>query len=269
LAIIAYGPKQPDPLRGALCAYDVHRDRDAPVWTKGFTPDDLLPSLRDNPAFAAKLFYVRGGLIEDIFPGGDQEIVAVYCTDSSQRLIRVYSLTGKCLYEVWHEGNVSVPYWMSEPRLLVFAGDSHLGYYDGDGKPLHPGSEEPLVVFALRPAPGQFGRDDFLRTVPGEGPFEPVWYRCLLHKDEKAADSKLVSLNVQPPGAGKTSTQVELSVMVGTGCVMHLTLDQNGNEIGGTRGWNEAYWKNQQLPDGDPNKLPDPSSFYLGEMPGP
>lgn len=54
---------------------------------------------------------------------------------------------------------------------------------------------------------------------------------------------------------------VEVDKQSGAG--VSWIIDETGAEVPGTRVLDDAYRLNQNLPDGDPDKLPDPDDFKL------
>jgi len=136
LALIGYHPNHTGPFRKALCAYEVKGDLDKPIWHYRVATKDLPLPLQDSRQFVGEQFTINICQIENVFPDHEHpgdEIVAVFGSIKSQRLIRIYDMSGSLLYQVWHDGAVGRPKWMSDARLLVFTGDNHQNAYDEQG----------------------------------------------------------------------------------------------------------------------------------------
>ena len=164
-------------MRGSLCAFNAARDLDNPVWTDRIQSADILPELRER-GLVAEQFGVSRAWVFDVFrsqPG--DEIVAVFnAGPTSHRVLRIYDLTGKVRFQIWHDGAITHCHWMSEAGLLVFAGDCQWPYHDNYGNLLGDKVHH-FVVFALRPEPGFIADSylDYLSCQPGDERLDPAW----------------------------------------------------------------------------------------------
>ena len=121
------------------------------------------------------------------------------------------------------------------------------------------------VVFALRPEVGFIGTD-WLPLEAGEDPLSPVWYLRIW--PDSAADITSTIWLYPPYPPIDPGHHVHCSVLLAKGINTSTWWDINelGEEVEGTRGVGDDYRSNQMLEDGDPDKLPDPSIFYLAPM---
>ncbi|MCK4342294.1 MAG: serine/threonine protein kinase [Phycisphaerae bacterium] len=247
-----------------LCVVDTNGDLDDPIWTGRIKTKDILPELAERGS-VAEHFSAHDCWTFDVFPEEPgpkvPEIVVSYTNGRhSQRVLRIYDLSGNCLYQVWHDGTIPLCYWMSDPRLLVFAGDYHRPYWDG-GK-LKGDQVKALVVFALHPERGQLG-DNYLPTEPSNDPLSPVWYLRL--EPVETADIANWSPLCEPDPPHEAGSHVTITVQLDgrDRNTVWWVIDKDGWEMEETRDWTDTYKRNQNLPDGHPDKLPDPNTFEL------
>jgi serine/threonine protein kinase len=269
LALIAYNCTQSNPYPGALCAYDVNGDLEVPIWQGRIETEDILPELREERGLVAEEFAFHDGWILDVFPKRPgREIVALFAAGIySQRVLRIYDLAGAVLYQVWHDGAMGSCYWMSGPGLLVFAGDCQEPYHDRSGQLLGSRVKD-VVVFAVCPKAGHINNDDYLPLVPGDDPLSPTFY-LRLRPDDMAEIRQ--SIHLYPPNPPHDpSRQVLCSVILRRSGKPDTStwwvIDERGEEVEGTRGVDDEYRRNQKLPEGDPERLPEPSLFHLTPM---
>jgi serine/threonine protein kinase len=266
LAVVGFGRRRDDSLRGALCGFDVGGDLNRPVWQRRVEADDMPGQLRDDSRFIAEQFTIQDCWVFDVFPGRrGRELVAVFGHASSKRVIRIYDLGGKLLYQVWHDGSLPDCYWMRDAGLLVFSGDCHGPFWDGD----QPKQERfrALVAFAIRPKLGAI-EHDYLRWQPTgdpEDPLNPAWY-LQLKLGDAAQDTGKVWLDVprRPHNPGDT-VQWTMQVHPPSDATVWWVIDQHGTEVADSRDWNDTYKGNLSLLDSlrDKLDLPDPNNFKL------
>ena len=267
LALIGYTQRATNRFAGSLCAFDVEGSREVPVWTRRVETKDILPQLRRGRGYTSEQFGIIPSKIADVFPEcPGREIVAAYHhTPGSACVIRIYDLAGQVLYQLWQDGGVNPGYWMSDARLLVFVGLNAEEPWDRRGHSEVRGAH-PRVLFAVRPKLN-FIAEDWLRVTPGDDPLSPVWYCCLM--PPKAID-EIDSWNIGPPLPPRDPgrcVRVYLTVDEDLEAAVFWTVDEFGNEIQGTRVETDGYKRNQKLPDGHKDKLPDPKQFQLGPLP--
>jgi len=266
LALLGFDQARGQRFPNSLCAYGVRGDFEVLAWERHIESDEILPQLReqrDRP-LAGEDFGISLCEIADVFPEspGD-EIIAVHTCPSSIRILRIYDLMGEILFQVWHRGTLNSCYWLSGPRLLVFSGDNAEAYWDRRSHPEARPMPYPLIVFALRPKFG-FLSQTYLSSTAGSDPLSPVWYKCLLPPKESAiVDSFHL---VPPPRASDAHRFVNfdfyVNVKEGTG--VSWTLNEDGEEVPGSRVANDDYMRQRESAN---PVLPDPKGFHLGELP--
>ena len=276
LALLCFNRMCSEPFRGSLCAFDAEGDLEKPIWKKRIEPDDILPDLVAKRRSVVEEYNVQHCRIVDVFPESPgEEIVLSYARGGhSQRVLRIYDLSSDLLYQVWHDGEMGSCYWMSDVRLLVFAGDNHEPYWDagellGDGEKVCD-----RVVFALQPVPGYINDTHFLNDadrlslVPTDDPGNPVWYLRLDPEDAVNITERITLHPPDPPNdPGRCVTCV---VFVGDQPqpTVWWAINEHGEEVQGTRDWGDNYKSNRlQFPEGDDRRLPDPEQFKLRPMP--
>ena len=220
-----------NPYPNALCAFDVGRDLDNPTWSDRIEARDLLPSIIERDR-VGQSFNVSWAAVADVFPERPgREIVAVFGCVYSQRVIRIYDLSGAVLYQFWHDGSLTQCYWMSKARLLVFVGLNSEAYWEQRGEE-HVGRHYPIVVFAVRPTLG-FIADEYLPSTPGEGPSSPVWYKCVL-PPRQSGELDWWALGRPIGGDAGRSAHFALTVSRAQGASVGWNIDEFGNQVDGT-----------------------------------
>ena len=107
----------------------------------------------EREGFAPEDFAVAVVESFDVFSEIDgPEIVASFSHRYSWRALRIYSLDGRLLYQVWHNGSLGQFYWMSNARVLVLTGDNQDCYWEDRGFTKYR-SGVPVVVFGLQAPP--------------------------------------------------------------------------------------------------------------------
>ena len=172
--------------------------------------------------------------------------------------LRVYDLKGKLLYQAWMDFLAYGFYWMSEPRLLVMVGNNGRAYWPKRGHP-EVKFAHPLVVFAIRLEDGLI-TTDYLSEMPGSGPLEPAWYKCLLPAKARDWTTKY-RLDALPWGFDRARF-VRFGFQVGDNKLAKLdwVLDANGREVPGSRVISDVFKIN-------PDDYPTPEDFRLGPLP--
>ncbi|MFH1748121.1 MAG: serine/threonine-protein kinase [Planctomycetota bacterium] len=269
LALIAGNKAAGAPLSSSVCAFDVESNLRQTSWRGHLTYEDVLPELRETKGVVAHQFGAKVLLVADVFPDrgcpGLEIVVAHQHSPGSACMIRIYDLRGKVLYQVWHDGFVWSCYWMEDAQQLVFAAlNSEVPWEErGQQGGFQP---HPQVVFAIRPRLGFVGQG-FLHTEPGDDLLSPVWYKCLFPSEDVGIEGSRHVVGrprTAPPGRAVCLTlEFHRSKVAGVGWDM----DEFGEEVPNTRIPNDDYKRNQKLPDGDPDKLPDPYEFKLGPLP--
>jgi serine/threonine protein kinase len=175
-----------------LLVYEADGDLKEPLWIRQLEPNDIPPALtrRTDYPFGPQDFWPSKILVADLFP--DQppglanvpEIVGVYDHRSTTHTaIRVHSLAGDVLYQVWLDVSIEYILWLPRARLLVLAGLNGEEFLEqrgvfGTGTPSHP-----TVVFAITPQLGKPLREyipqEEAERARAEGPLRCAWYYCV------------------------------------------------------------------------------------------
>jgi hypothetical protein len=271
VAVVGHGPSDPGPNAKSVCVYEVDADRNKFVWQSGIEKGEVLPKLVQRRQIDAEHFGPCAGVIADVFPGDDHpgdEIVVTFSTRYSHRLIRIYDLGGKLLFEAWHDGDAGGCEWIAEAGLLIFAGDDQRCGWDDDGNATSP-EAAPLVAFAIRPIPGSINREDYLNSdetlathKSGTGPAWLAWYKWFYMEGDEPVRMDAHSATIGSPTIGSPRRFVQTCIVVkarsGTYDVS-WEVDAFGNEAPGTR----IIGGNYKLARADGQALPDPYKFQL------
>lgn len=268
LAVVAFTEHPGDRCNSLLRAFDVGHSLEDPVWEGRLDPDAPLPDPH-NRGYTPEHFCIQVAFVADIFPGnpGD-EVVTVYNHHTfSQCIIRIYDLRGEVVYQIWHDAVLPNYYWMADARQLVFAGLNGQATWEERGYPgLH--HAHPCVVFAIRPTL-RFIATDFLKTESGNGPLSAAWYKCVFPPEATSARALNFICSLQRPYLTPPDRSVTfyLTLREDTEITVGWSVDESGNKIPGTRVPSDNYNRNQELPDGHPDKLLDPNAFELPPLP--
>jgi hypothetical protein len=311
LAIVGFDPRfgaardaRAHPYAGQVAAFDVDRDRDAPLWSLRVTDSDLNAYCRRR-GYAAGDFGVSRLWVADVFPElpGDEVVTAFGHRRFSQNLVRIHDQRGDLLYQVWYDGCIDATYWDETTRLLVVAGVNGVAYWENRDCPECAGvarelpwTRHPFVVFAIRPEPNMIS-DDWLThwpdDHPGEspeaaagaatkaGPPRPEWYWCLWPPDFFMSPGvQFPRVGLRAPCYGGRDGMVALTVQVNQEnseivyCSLTHDLDRAGRLIPGTLVIEDPFlrkleasrdFRQRGLPD--PDRLPDPERLELRPLP--
>lgn len=262
LGIGASGEYDPN---AQLVAYDFdHPEKE--LWSTGTgTPQINMPE--PISVVEGSVFGLGPVLIEDIFPEiPGNEIVTIHGhTVYSPNLIRIYDLSGRILYQVWHDGQISQCLWIRETGLLVLTGLNSENNWNGRGYSTLVEPRYPLIVLGIHPEVGQV-HDEWIHTPGGLGTIEPVFYKCLLPLRQLQELAALEGLFLR---VGRTvimrqreAGQFTVALNAGEqGSWLAFLLDSQGNQLAVT-----ATITYQRLRATQPG-LPDSSEFYLGDLP--
>lgn len=240
---------------GQLCVYGLSDPNSAPIWTAevqdGALPADLL-----SRGFTGRQFEFMAGLVADIFPDwAGEEIVAIFAQSHSQRLIRIYNLDKKVLYQVWHDGGLIQPYWMAGARLLVLAGTHDRGNWDA-GR-VQSTQTGPWTVFALQPRAGDVSHE-YVEDHIADQKLGVAWY--LRVNLGEALHATGATPHLDAPSAPHDPSHavmyyVEFPTVPGAACAW--VLDERGVVVEGPSATDPYEWNQNQHQAGDPQRLPD------------
>jgi hypothetical protein len=278
---LGFKNKANTPFAGCLCAFDAYGDFTTPLWARRLETAEVLPELRAQRGATGEQFTVGYAWVRDVFPEdrypqhpGEEIVVCLFRWMYSQAVVRIYDLRGELLYQVWHDGGVAFCQYLPDAGLLVFAGNAHWPYHDERGGLLGEKAYD-FVVFALRPEPGFIAHQylDYLSVQPVDDRLKPAWY-LRLRPDFDWAGMKIRNTPIMltapdPPADPDRSVGCKIKVSrEWSGCGVQWVLGEAGEELPGSRIVGDAYKRNQNLPDDDPEKInvPDPSALKLVPM---
>jgi predicted Ser/Thr protein kinase len=258
--VISSNKSVPGLPNGELCIYNLNDYNADPVWTSAGTialPPRMryaIPSSQSTDAYE-----LTHAWIEDVFPDlPGYEIIAFHRhSPYSPTAIRIYDLTGRLLYETWHDGHLWDAYWMSGPRLIVATGCNSKGsWFDLVG--IKTNDIFPTIVFAIQPLPGVTNQT---LSWPGfSGTVEPAWYLCVLPPEMSNYTTKHSYISLGPPSMNLSPERfVRFSITTTTSpkCSYSWVLDAFGDTV---IDYPSSGWVL------DPN-LPDRSLVKLGQLP--
>ena len=269
LAVVVHTPTGEAALP-VLCLYDVAGDLEVPYRILKLDDESVPQSLLDKGR-AADSFAVHGGMIEDFFPDAEHpgdEILVYYSCTYSQRAIRIYDTRGELLYQVWHDGAVGMPYWMSGVGQLAFVGD-YAGadlYLDQLGIKFIVDAgvtRYPSVVFAIQPEAGSIEKRFLdLGAHPGvDDPLAPAWYAFLL--PPRVKDMRMVGIGA-PSLPHDPHARVGVLIQHGDSPILAVcvVLGSDGRPVPGSSPITPDSYRSRRLRD--PESLPDPESIAFG-----
>jgi hypothetical protein len=221
LAVIGYSAADESEYSSELCAYDVQKDLERPVWRARVESHQLPEDERDaSPArhdFGVYFFKVADVFPGDQFPG--EELIVVFSHSRSRKAIRIYDLRGELLFSVWHNGSIGDLRWLPDARLLVCIGsDSWIQEQQigtGDGLPYYH------VVFAFSPT-AHFCTNKYISSTADDPRQRPVWYRFMAPAGSQSL-SYSIMFDYARPGALDPATNLK----------MQLSLNKVGNAMWG------------------------------------
>lgn len=263
LAILSFHEAWEWPHPRSVCGFDVDADLNTPVLQLRLLPGEPLPDPHAR-GYRPSEFGIELAAVVEVFedsPG--EEVLVVYGHfRSSQRAIRLYDLGGKLLYQVWHDGAIQEFTWLQGARLLVFLGQNSEVQLAERGITLS-GEEKLRVAFAIRPELDQI-HSAFLDTDGSHGRVAPAWYKGLL----PCSDLDQVHewyINPQGPESNRgRAFRLGVALDEGRISVVGWAVDEFGNEVSGSKDWNDEYQRNLDLYSiNDPQRFPDPSVFKL------
>lgn len=152
-------------------------DLERPKWTTG----DREPGIAAPPSpwtGVGESYAVGSWVPGDVFPEvPGTELIAVHTQAHHPSAVRVYSLEGEKLYEIWHWGAVVACEWLADPGLIVLAGCDGTRRWDELGH--HEAKANwPYAIFAVRPVLG--ARHGFLNGPTPDPAAHPEWYKYVL-----------------------------------------------------------------------------------------
>ena len=244
-----------------ICAFDVDKSLTDPIWTADISPTEVPSDERERPE--RHVYKVRFASIVDVFPGQlnpGPELLAIFRHDFSRSALRLYSLDGRILYQVWQDGGMHSALWLDGPGLLVVNAD------DEKVKEAHHanGATNGIghVLFALKPQ--YLGvHNEYVAQDAAQEQLRPVWHQYW-HPIHEPTRPWRVEFNYEGLGSRPRNSFIGIMVTVRHPsdelATFRLVLDSQGREVPGSRNLADDY---NFLQDG----LPDSDSFYLSDSP--
>lgn len=258
LVVLAYGYDNNGPLRGSLVMYDIDQSYEKPIWTDKLHEEDI-PFTTRKSGFSTGDFGVDKCDILEVFeenPG--PEIIAFFSHLYSRRAMRIYSLDGKLLYQMWHDGVIQSYYMMRKAGLLVLACENAEVYWEDRGYP-NIKERHPHVVFALRPKI-ELISNKYLKTERGDSDLHPVWYHCVL---PPLTTDVFINPSVTVPKISSfddgSHVMFQLIYRGYAPNGINFIIDQFGNVIPDAHVYSDEYNRNLNIPRAE--------QFYLGPLP--
>lgn len=265
LAVLGFKSSDDERYDRRLCVFDLSRSFEEPIWYSDVDPADVPPEVEPN--VTQRIFRFAEGWLFDVFleeesPG--PEIVAVFANVFSRRLIRIYSLDGKILFETWHDGTVDDCHHDAKNRLLIFASEDGEKYcYEREGGSQRIRRNYPHVLFAIRLKSGVI-ENRLLRKGYGQGEYRSpslAWYHCLSPLD-RTDDIKKILL-----GPANSLDAVCCVVLEYGPLALDLSWDlaANGTPVPGSWVRNDDYHRAVARLE----LVPKDGDFQLGPLPPP
>lgn len=269
IAAVAFNFTAESKWAGRLCLYELD-NLESPFWMSPISKPEL--AMPDPISYVGEdtdnaRFLVTRVDVADVFADspGDELIVIHRNSSFSPNAIRVYSMDGEVLYQVWHDGVIMNSRWLPEAGLLVLCGLNGEGPITRrDAKIGQDVGGQPVVVFALRP---EFGNksQEWIRTAGGGGTFEPAWYRCL--RPLEAVHQLNIAGNIETELGGPSrfdaaGSHFRFSVIIDTDpttIALNFMIDATGAELKNSRLPGDSYRQRTDLPHWD--------DFEIGEIP--
>ncbi len=244
LILLNFGRADDVPYAGRVCAFDADYPNAAPIVFAPVEQSDLPEEYREElPERTADEFELHQAVIADVFGDADlpgKEVVAVFASAWSARLIRVYDFSGRVWYQAWLDGGTTYPYWMKDakPKLLVF-GLLYSGLNYEDGKATARRDREPLFVLALEPVRGHRGTR-FMPCEPGAGPDRVRWCRQIPNAMLKHANVHTVSAPGSGPGDPGHSVEYNVNFKIPGEPSASWIIGESGETLNGPH-FNNSY----------------------------
>jgi hypothetical protein len=251
---------------GKFVAFEIGPNKDGwniPLWEIELATSEIPADLLSRPGrkYAGEQFSAVLCKAADVFPDlPGLELVTVFQHESySQCSLRVYSLNGEMLYQVFHDGNISDLQWLAASKRIACIAANGEAYPHERGMP-SSARPHPVAIFAVEPHVGQ-KEPNWINTVDHHIGVDPIWYRCLV-----GYPSMIFDFVLGPPHPGLDSKEhfsaVLRPVTPQGDATISITFDSLGNEVASTRILSDGY--NRAFQDG---LVPDPSIFQFGELP--
>jgi hypothetical protein len=193
--------------------------------------------------------------VQDYFPNRDGlEILGIFSESLySNCVVCIYDAAGTVLFQFWHDGGFGKAYLMSEPRLLVLGGTNAKVEWRERGHPEVLQNVHPFVLVALPLEAGQ------ISTRLMDDPCGR-WYRCLLPPE--FMDDLVAWSDFGSPRRGYDAArcvEVGLRLKDPDDAGVSWVVDEFGNELPGSRVWNDQY--------AGAAGAPPAQGFALGNLP--
>ncbi len=272
LAIVGFDAGHKGRLAGSLCAFDVDGDFVQPLWQQRIEnsdlPDDERAKGPSRGDFGVFLIYDADVFPDEQSPG--PELVVVFFHSYSRRAIRIIDLSGRLLYQVWHDGDLTDVRWLPSSKKLICLGADEgakaLANESNSAATLFPTAFAicPEFMFISSEYLSQTGTDARLRFVWNRYFSPPHSSQSAYHRrisgvrTDQATGVARIGISIEIYMAGKLDLDKDDDYLAAFGVV----IDEHGNLIQGTQEPGDFYLKSRAK-----HNLPDPSEFQLTNEP--
>ena len=263
LAIIGFSSISKTRYAGALCAFDAHHPSSEPLWRNRISLKDIIEPFRSAQYDQRGFGVVPHTMIVDVFPESvGPEVVTVYTYNpGSAAVVRVLDLQGEVLYEIWHDGAIADAAWLPGTRqIVVIAWNSEVFWSQrGYSDLIRP---NPTIVFAARPRIGHVSKRPVSTSLGGD--LATIdYYRCLLPVDAMEWIELIAFSEVHPGDDSSSGVRIDLRLRDDPTTGLSFLVNEMGSIVPKSHVPDDLY----RLARGRNPVLPDPTSFYLGDLP--
>ncbi len=232
------------------------------LWSSPAGAPDLSPPQPSNFGPEEGIYEASSFIVEDIFEDlpGDEIVVLTQHAVRSSRAVLVFDMDGKLLYEFWHDGEMSVPVWLSGTRMLVFSGRNRAHDWEDRLPPGHDNYQElvgigPQVLFGVRPRLG--AARSWINPDSGVHHPDLAFYRCILPIPE--IERFRLYCETEPDVGLRSKFFRVHFILVNDNKGFNIRVDSAGRFVPGSIIPTDGF---KRL-----TAVPDPGQFSLGDLP--
>jgi len=173
-------------------------------------------------------------------------------------VIRIYDLSGRVLYEAWHDGEITNIMWLPIPRLMVFTGRNRSHDWDERLPRDDPHRRNlidvgPRVMFALRPRLD--AKPAWLDADADQWNPYLVYYKCVLPPYEAERFTLRLLMPAQPLMRSRSIEFYLYNARADAG--VSWLIDATGRILPDSRTIVDGYHRDPEAPDPDILSLAD------------